>query len=181
LPSGVAATLVNNIGNNSIDLHVTQTVATPRWDGSLAGGIWDINTTANWYDIGSLPTLVRTVYKDGMPVLFEDNASNPNGPTFKTSAFDTGSATQLANNYRTFPASYNTLRLDSMNNFNVNLSKSFVLYERLKLQFRAESYNLCNRPLFEAPSLTATASTFGVISSTTNSPRAIQLALRLTF
>jgi hypothetical protein len=68
-----------------------------------------------------------------------------------------------------------------MNNFNVNLSKSFVLYERLKLQFRAESYNLCNRPLFEAPSLTATASTFGVISSTTNSPRAIQLALRLTF
>jgi fibronectin-binding autotransporter adhesin len=78
LPSGVVATLVNNTGNNSIDLHVTQTVATPRWDGSLAAGIWDINTTANWYDIGSLPSLVRTVYKDGMPVLFDDNASTPN-------------------------------------------------------------------------------------------------------
>jgi autotransporter-associated beta strand protein len=78
LPTGMAAALVNNTGNNSIDLHVTQTVATPRWDGSLAGGIWDINTTANWYDMGSLPSLVRTVYKDGMTVFFDDNASNPN-------------------------------------------------------------------------------------------------------
>jgi hypothetical protein len=41
--------------------------------------------------------------------------------------------------------------------------------------------NRRNRLLLEAPSLTATSSTFGYITSTTNSPLAIQLALRLTF
>jgi hypothetical protein len=109
------------------------------------------------------------------------NASNPNGATFDTSRFNLVSSQQLANNYRTFPALYNNLRIDSMNNFNANVSKSFVIHEDLKIQFRAESANLCNRPLFEAPNQTATGSTFGYISSTTNVPRAIQLALRLTF
>ena len=68
-----------------------------------------------------------------------------------------------------------------MNNFNVNLSKMFVIHEDVKLQFRAESYNVANRPLFESPNMTVTATTFGMITSTTNVPRAIQLALRLTF
>jgi hypothetical protein len=109
------------------------------------------------------------------------NASNPNGPTFNTAAFNTTSSQQLSDNYRTFPALFNNLRIDSMNNINVNLTKSFVIHENVKVQFRAESYNLCNRPLFESPNMTVTASTFAYITSTTNSPRAIQIALRLTF
>jgi hypothetical protein len=109
------------------------------------------------------------------------NASNPNGATFDTSRFNTTSSQQLASNYRTFPALFNNLRIDSMNNFNVNVSKSFVIHENVKIQFRGESANLCNRPLFEAPSQTVTASTFGYITSTTNVPRAVQIALRLTF
>jgi hypothetical protein len=68
-----------------------------------------------------------------------------------------------------------------MNNFNANLTKSFVIHENLKLQFRAESFNLTNRVVFASPNLSATSSTFGYITSDTNSPRAIQLALRLTF
>ena len=68
-----------------------------------------------------------------------------------------------------------------MNNFNVNLTKSFVIHENIKVQFRAESFNLTNRPVFATPNMTVTSSTFGYITSTTNSPRAIQLALRLTF
>jgi hypothetical protein len=109
------------------------------------------------------------------------NAANPNGPAFNTAAFVTASSAQLANNYRTFPSLFNNLRIDSMNNINLNLTKTFTIYDRMKMQFRAESYNLCNRPLFESPNMTVTASTFGYITSTTNSPRAIQLALRLTF
>jgi hypothetical protein len=61
------------------------------------------------------------------------------------------------------------------------MTKSFSLFERARLQFRAESFNVCNRPTFEAPNLTPTSSAFGLITSQTNSPRAIQLALRLTF
>jgi hypothetical protein len=91
------------------------------------------------------------------------------------------SSQQLSNNLRTFPTYFNNLRIDSMNNFNVNLTKSFVVHENVKVQFRAESFNLTNRVVFATPNLTSTASTFGYITSDTNSPRAIQLALRLTF
>jgi hypothetical protein len=109
------------------------------------------------------------------------NASNPNGATFDTSRFNTASSQQLASNYRTFPALFNNLRIDSMNNINLNLTKGFVVHEGVKVQFRAESANLANRPLFESPNMTVTASTFGYITSTTNVPRAVQLALRVMF
>jgi hypothetical protein len=91
------------------------------------------------------------------------------------------SSQQLSNNYRTFPSQFSNLRIDSMNNFNVNITKSFVLHENIRMQFRAESFNLTNRTVFDTPNLTPTSSTFGYIAAATNSPRAIQLALRLTF
>lgn len=40
---------------------------------------------------------------------------------------------------------------------------------------------ISNRPLFDTPSLTPANSTFGFITDTTNSPRAIRIALRMTF
>ena len=43
---------------------------------------------------------------------------------------------------------FNNLRIDSMNNFNANLTKSFVVHENIKVQFRAESFNLTNRVVF---------------------------------
>ena len=108
------------------------------------------------------------------------NPHNPNG-AFDTTRFNTVSSQQLSQHFRTFPTLFNNLRLDGLNNVNVNMTKSFSLFERARLQFRAESFNVCNRPTFEAPNLTPTSSAFGLITSQTNSPRAIQLALRLTF
>lgn len=113
--------------------------------------------------------------------LLDYHANLPNTASFNTSAFNTISSQQLADNYRTFPTYFNNLRIDSMNNFNANLSKSFVIHENIKIQFRAESFNLTNRVVFGSPNLSATSSTFGYITTDTNSPRAIQLALRLTF
>jgi hypothetical protein len=115
----------------------------------------------------------------GAPLNYQANL--PNAPSFNTSAFNTVSSQQLSNNFRTFPTQFNNLRTDSMNNFNANLTKSFVVHENIKVQFRAESFNLTNRVVFGAPNLSATSSTFGYITTDTNSPRAIQLALRLTF
>jgi hypothetical protein len=109
-------------------------------------------------------------------------AHNASGPTFDTSVFNLSSSQQLSNNYRVFPSLFNNLRLDGMNNINLNVSKSFVIHEDIKLQVRGESYNVANRPLFGSPNVsTATASDFGLVSKTTNAPRAVQLALRLTF
>ena len=70
LPTGVAAVLVTNVPNNTIDLSIT-TVNLPRWEGQ-AGGNWDIGVTTNWINIG---TGLATFYSDGNPVLFDDNAT----------------------------------------------------------------------------------------------------------
>jgi autotransporter-associated beta strand protein len=72
LPSGELAYLSNNVANNSIDLVVTRALGAPRWNGNVTGGVWDINTTANWIDIA---TALPTTYQNGANVLLDDNAS----------------------------------------------------------------------------------------------------------
>ncbi len=56
------------------------------------------------------------------------------------------------------------------------------LNEKAYLEFRSEFYNLANHPQFSNPTSNAgSATTYGVISSTTVSPRIIQFALRYSF
>jgi hypothetical protein len=76
---------------------------------------------------------------------------------------------------------FGNLRVDSMKNVNVNMTKTFTIYQNPKVQFRAEAFNLSNRPLFDTPNLTPASSTFGFITDPTDSPRAIRIALRTTF
>ncbi|MCX6633577.1 MAG: carboxypeptidase regulatory-like domain-containing protein [Acidobacteria bacterium] len=100
---------------------------------------------------------------------------------FDTTRFNTVSSQQLSQNYRTFPTQFNNLRLDGTSNLNISVTKDFSFREKAKLQFRADAFNACNHALFGGANLTVTSAAFGVISNTTNAPRAIQGALRLTF
>jgi hypothetical protein len=67
--------------------------------------------------------------------------------------------------------------------FDLSLFKDFQLTEFLKLQARAESYNLTNTPNFGQPSATLGTAAFATISSTRtgSTPRLLQFALRLSF
>jgi hypothetical protein len=100
---------------------------------------------------------------------------------FNTSVFNINSKEQLASNYRYFPSQFNNLRVTGTNNLNVTLSKHFRIREKIDTEFRAEAFNLANRTQFSGPNLTAGSSTFGIITSATNTPRLIQAALRLSF
>ncbi len=67
-------------------------------------------------------------------------------------------------------------------NADLSVFKDFDIYERLKLQFRSEFYNIANHPRFNNPDGNLSDSTFGVINSTVlSSERQIEFALRLSF
>jgi hypothetical protein len=56
-----------------------------------------------------------------------------------------------------------------------------MLREGAKLQFRFEAFNALNHPQFNGPDTHVGGGNFGVITSTANSPREVQLALKLYF
>jgi hypothetical protein len=53
--------------------------------------------------------------------------------------------------------------------------------EGMRGEFRAEAFNTFNHPQFQGPDATVGSSTFGLISSTVNNPRQLQLALKVYF
>ncbi len=86
------------------------------------------------------------------------------------------------------PASFefgNTPRLDSRSRgpaskgLDFSLIKNIPLYESMRLQFRAETFNLTNTPVFGLPNTTVGNPGFGVIGGQANQPRNLQLALKM--
>jgi hypothetical protein len=101
---------------------------------------------------------------------------------FDTTRFNTNSSQQLASHFRTFPSQFNNLRSDRTSNVNITVTKDFHFFEKVKLQYRAEAFNAFNRAQFAAPNMSPTSSAFAVTTATTQQqPRAIQMALRLSF
>jgi autotransporter-associated beta strand protein len=70
LPLGIVATLVNNTGNDSIDINITTVPDNVAWNG-VNGNNWDL-TTVNWTNLaGGL-----TVFRQGDGVTFDDTLTN---------------------------------------------------------------------------------------------------------
>ena len=74
----------------------------------------------------------------------------------------------------------NTERGDSLLSGNVSLFKTFAITERVKLQLRAESYNITNTTNYDLPDGVLSSANFGQSIAAFDS-RQHQLALRLTF
>ncbi len=84
----------------------------------------------------------------------------------------------------TAPKTVGSVRAPGTNVMSASLFKQFSLSEwreGMKLEFRLESFNTLNHPTFSAPNTTVGTSSFGLITSQANSPREVQLGLKLYF
>jgi hypothetical protein len=72
-----------------------------------------------------------------------------------------------------------TLRADFVEMLDLSVFKRFSVTERVALEFRAESFNALNHPVFGVPNTTVGNAQFGRVTSTANAPRQTQLALKL--
>ncbi|MGB6669872.1 MAG: TonB-dependent receptor [Candidatus Acidiferrum sp.] len=66
-------------------------------------------------------------------------------------------------------------------NWDMYLSKRFLLTEKYSLTFRAEAFNIFNHPNFVITNAAFGTGPFGVYSSTVGNPRILQLALKFDF
>ncbi len=78
-------------------------------------------------------------------------------------------------------AGRNILRGPSLQDLDVSISRNFAIRERIKLQFRAEAFNLTNTVAFGLPNSNVSGGTPGVITSLAADPRIMQFAGRVSF
>lgn len=151
----------------------------PRALDMIAGG-WQVNGIAS--------------FQSGYPlVMSSTGAARPNrvttgtpvtGPiqqnltrAFDTSAFAVPAAFTYGNSSRTAP----DIRTHGMNNFDLSLFKYFDIIEKIRAQLRFESFNAFNRVMFSSPGTQAGTPGFGVITGQANTPRQLQVALKIIF
>ncbi|MBL8212428.1 MAG: TonB-dependent receptor [Bryobacterales bacterium] len=102
---------------------------------------------------------------------------------FNTDAgFERNPQLGLVNNIRTLNSRFNGIRADGINNFDLSLFKNFQIRERLRAQFRLETYNTLNHVQFAAPNTTPTATAFGtIVDEKGHGQRQVTLSLKMIF
>ncbi|HEY1497802.1 MAG TPA: TonB-dependent receptor, partial [Candidatus Solibacter sp.] len=96
---------------------------------------------------------------------------------FDTSVFSQPASFTFGTTSRTLP----DVRAPGIRSFDLSLFKNYKLMERLTAQFRAEAFNALNTPQFSGPTVSLSSVSFGAISSTANTPRQMQLGVKLLF
>jgi hypothetical protein len=129
------------------------------------------NAPLNIFNADNRPVITTYNWKSSYSGSFD-----PNKDTYlSAAAFPVQPAGVLGNATR-----YNPLvRVFPNLNENVSLGKSFQLSERFRLDFRAEAFNLLNRIVFSGPVTNLNNNSFGLVTSQSNSPRQMQMALKL--
>lgn len=96
---------------------------------------------------------------------------------FNTAAFAQPAPYTFGNLGRTV----NKVRQSGARNVDFSIFKRFQPMERMAIEFRAEVFNMTNTPIFGLPGTTLGSATFGVVTGQENSPRQVQLGLKIKF
>jgi hypothetical protein len=91
-------------------------------------------------------------------------------------AFTASAANTFGNAPRTL-----SLRGPGYEDWDISLFKSVLVRERVNVQFRAQTFNTFNTPLFAGPNTAFGSANFGAITSQANFPRYLQLGLHITY
>jgi hypothetical protein len=75
----------------------------------------------------------------------------------------------------------NILLADGLTQLDMTLKKNFRITESTFVEFRTEAFNLLNHATFSAPNATIGSASAGIVTSTLNSNRILQFALKLSF
>jgi hypothetical protein len=75
----------------------------------------------------------------------------------------------------------NSLRSQWYRNLDCSLFRRFPIREGMQLEFRAETFSATNSVVFAPPGNVINGPNFGVVTSTANTPRQLQVALKLAF
>jgi hypothetical protein len=115
--------------------------------------------------------------RTGTPAEIEGPAQERLNRWFNTAAFSVPGPWRFGNASRTMPDA----RSHGISNYDLTVFKNTKVTERVGIQFRTEVFNLFNRVQFGYPGTALGNPQFGIISGQANSPRLVQLALRLIF
>ena len=97
---------------------------------------------------------------------------------FNTGAFSAPAPFMVGN----APRRVTQLRAAGQKNADIALLKNFRPVERVRVQLRAEAFNVTNTPQFTWPDTAFGSTTFGVVTGTRNvGPRNVQLGLKVDF
>jgi hypothetical protein len=157
------------------------------WVGGVGGaayllGGWQVNTIATVQTgLPFTPTLNAPVANTGTgsrPDRIGDGGTLAD-PTvdrwFDTSAFATPANFTFGNSGR------NILYGPGRVNFDFSLFKDFPVNDRVKVQFRAEAFNIFNHPQFDLPNAAIGAGNAGTITAIVGTPRQIQFGAKVVF
>lgn len=99
------------------------------------------------------------------------------GMYFDKTVFSQPAAFTFGNTSVTSP----DLRSPTVRNWDLSIFKDFVVREGLRFQLRGEAFNAFNAVRFGSPDSNVASASFGVVSTQSNSPRQIQIGLKLLF
>ena len=156
---------------------VTATTGSP-FSVTIGGGGDPLNTGFNGDFSMDFPNLVSGC--NATPGLFKNSLGEWQG--FNTACFTTPPA--VAGGVLVGNAGRNRFYGPGLKTVDFSVFKNFQLQERLKLQFRAEFFNVLNHTNFASPNFLNDGNmdaSDGVLASTSTNPRLIQLGLKLVF
>ncbi len=147
----------------------------------------------NFFNSGNIPTfgqrpelLGPLTRAPGSPERASVTNADPTVSYFGNSSQDNPGVLTTPANFTlgSAPRTLSTVRQPGARDVSMSLFKDFALariHEGMRLQFRAETFNTFNHPHFAGPDSLVGSPTFGKITSTVNSARELQLALKLYF